>query len=992
MQHTKGSITVRQAVRTLLAGGALATAAWVTTPAIAQEAETTEIEEVFVTGSRISSPNATSTSPILTVGADDLTFSGINDSSDLVDTLPQIIGNDNSDISNSSNPLKGPGGVTTANLRGLGPQRTLVLVDGHRLGVGNPDSGNPNPSPDINQIPAALIERIDVVTGGASATYGSDAIAGVVNFIMKRDFEGVQIDAQYGFLQHTQNSSYMQQVVNNAGLPLPKKNVTDGDKYSLALTVGGNFGDGRGNATGYFSYLKSDPVTLAQRDFSSCQLSGNGTACGGSSSSNLFRVVGTTPNYSVQGTDLIPRVATQQTTPPFNFNSNPYMNLYQGTERYQAGLLSHYEFNEHAEVYGDFSFMNNRHKTAVAPSGLFQSNFQVSCNNPLLSAQQQGVLGCTSGMITGAQQVNVTIGRRNIEGGPRMFGYEHTNYRAVVGLKGDIDDTWSYDVSGSYYYTTQFNTNENYVSLERVSKALNGCLVGVGAAQTLDTSCTPWDIWKDGGITQEGSDYVAAYGIANGSTSQKIFSAGVTGDLGNYGITVPTAQTGVGVAAGVEYRGDTFTYLPDLALGSGDLLGGSGASPTIDESTGVKEIYFETRVPLLEDKAFARLLEVEAGYRYSDYDLSGGVDTYKVGMQWAPIDDVRFRASYNHAIRAPGLVELYVSQTVTQTSDVAVDPCAPLNGVAATATLEQCQRTGVTAAQYGNGLTTNTIPQCVSNQCATLTGGNPDLKPEEADTLSIGVTLTPAFLPNFSMSIDWYQIEMKGLIGIVPLDVSLQGCLDGSQPAYCANIVRDAEGSINGDFVETGGYVAGTNFNVAAGTFTGFDIQGNYNLQMGRFGSLLTSLNAVILDETTTIPLPGEHEYNCAGLYGSTCGQAIPDYRHSLRLTWTLPVPVQLSAQWRYIGEVGHEQNTDDETLSGTPVTFGGKLSSMSYVDLSASWQIDDRFTVRAGINNILDQDPPKVDTVWSGPGTPNTWGPYDTLGRQVFMSATARF
>ena len=990
-----GRYRVSDAIRHALLAATMTASVITSTQTLAAE-ETTEIEAVIVTGSRIASPNATSSSPIVGVTSDDLLFQGINDTSDLVDTMPQFITNSNADLSNTSNPLTGPGGITTADLRGLGPQRTLVLVDGHRLGVGNPDSGNPNPSPDINQIPAALIDRIDIVTGGASATYGSDAIAGVVNFIMKRNFEGVQLDAQYGFLQHTQNSSYMQGLVGGANLPLPDKNVTDGNKYSFSLTVGGNFGDGKGNATGYFSFLNSDPVTLAQRDFSSCQLSGDGTACGGSSSSNLYRRVGTTQNYSVSGTSLIPRVATQQTTPPYVFNSNPYMNLYQGTERYQGGLLAHYEINEHAEVYGDFTFMNNQHHTAVAPSGLFQSNFLVSCNNPLLSAQEQTTLGCTSAMITGAQQVNVTIGRRNIEGGPRMFGYEHTNYRALVGVKGAINDAWSYDVSGSYYYTTQFNTNENYVSLERVSKALNGCLVGVGAAQAVDASCVPWNIWRDGGITQEASDYVAAYGIAHGSTSQEIVSGGVTGDLGVYGIRLPWATNGVGVAAGVEYRGDSFAYLPDLALGSGDLLGGSGASPTIDESTNVKEVYFEARVPLLEDKAFAKLLDFEAGYRYSDYALSGGVDTYKLGMQWAPIQDVRFRASFNHAIRAPSLMELYVAQSVTQTSDVSVDPCAPLvvAGVlkAATATLEQCQRTGVTAAQYGNGLSTNTIPQCVSSQCATLTGGNPDLKPEESDTYSVGVTLTPSFLPNLSLSIDWYEIKMKGLVGIVPLDVSLAGCLDGSQPIYCNNVVRDAEGSINGDFVETGGYVAGTNFNVAAGTFSGIDIQGAYNLLLGRFGSLMTTINATMLDKTTTVPLPGEHEYNCAGLYGNTCGSAIPDYQHSLRMTWSLPVDVQVSAQWRFIGEVNNEQNTEDETLSGTPVTFGGKLSSMSYVDLSAAWKIDDKFTVRLGINNILDQDPPLVDTVWSGPGTPNTWGPYDTLGRQVFMSATAKF
>jgi outer membrane receptor protein involved in Fe transport len=406
----------------------------------------------------------------------------------------------------------------------------------------------------------------------------------------------------------------------------------------------------------------------------------------------------------------------------------------------------------------------------------------------------------------------------------------------------------------------------------------------------------------------------------------------------------------------------------------------------------VKELFAEVRIPLLQDVAFAKYLDFEAGFRYSDYELSGGVDTYKFGTQWQPIDDIRVRASFNHAIRAPSLIELFVSQTVTQTSDISSDPCAPLNGVAATATLAECQRTGVTAAQYGNGLSTSLIPQCVSNQCSTLTGGNPDLKPEEADTISFGVTLTPRFLPNFSMSIDWYQIKMEGLVGIVPLDVSMNGCLSGSQPLYCANIVRDSEGSISGDFVATGGYVAGTNFNVAEGTFSGIDIQGTYNFNLGGFGSLLASLNAVFLDETSTIPLAGEPRYDCAGLYGNTCSSAIPDYRHTFRLTWQLPVPVEVSAQWRYMSSVTNEQNTSDPSLTGDPVTFGGTLGSRSYLDLSSSWTINEQFTVRAGINNLFDKDPPLVDTVWSGPGTPNTWGPYDTLGRQIFMSMTAKF
>jgi iron complex outermembrane recepter protein len=982
---------IDRTVRALIAGSVLASTGLAANVAFAQEE--LALDEVIVTGSRIASPNATSSSPILAVTAEALLQNGINDTGDLVDFLPQNISVAGVDLSNTSNPLSGPGGVTTVNLRGLGPQRTLVLVDGRRLGVGDPDTGNPNSAPDINQIPAALIERIDVVTGGASAAYGSDAIAGVVNFILKRDFEGVQVDAQYGFLQHNQQSDFMQNLLTTARLPQPSSSVTDGDNYSVSVLVGGNFGDGKGNATAYLSFFSSDPVTLSERDFSACQLAGNGTRCGGSGSSNLFRRTGTNQEFSVLGTSFIPRVPTQTTTPPYVFNSNPYMNLFQGTDRYQAGVLSHYEFNEHAEVYGDFMFMNNRHETAVAPSGLFQQTFELNCNNPLLSAQQQTSLGCTPAQIAAGDQIGISIGRRNIEGGPRQFGYEHTNYRGVLGVRGDINEAWSYDTYGSYYYTTLYNTNKNYVSLARGQLALNGCLTGPGqVADVTDSSCVPWNIWRDGGVTPEASEYVSTFGVSNGSTSQTIFSASTTGDLGAYGIQLPTARDGLAVAFGVEWRDDTFTYLPDANLGSGDLSGGSGASPTIDESASVTEFFTELRVPLIQDMAFAQLLDLELGYRYSDYELSGGVDTYKVGMQWMPVEDVRFRASFNHAIRAPSLIELFVSQTVTQTSDVSSDKCAPLNGVAAVATLAECQRTGVTAAQYGNGLSTNLIPQCVSSQCSTLTGGNPDLEPEEADTLSFGMTLTPRFLPNFSLSLDWFQIKTEGLVGTIPLSVSFNSCLNGTQPLFCQNIVRDAEGSITGDFVSTGGYVVGTNANVAEGTFTGIDIQGTYDIALGGLGSLQAALNGTYLSETSTIPLAGELRYDCAGLYGNTCGSALPDWRHTLRLTWNFPIPVQASLQWRYISSVGHEQNTDDPTLSGTAVTFGGTLGSRSYLDLSGSWNINETFTVRAGINNILDQDPPLVDTGWSGPGTPNTWGPYDTLGRQVFMSATAKF
>jgi hypothetical protein len=306
--------------RAALAALAATTAGIAAGPVLAQD---TALEEIVITGSRIANPNAVSSSPILAVSQENIRLQGIVDAGDLVDQLPQQI-TTAVDLSNTNNPLSGPGGITTMNLRGLGPQRTLVLVDGRRLGVGDPNSGNPNPSPDINQIPTALIERVDIVTGGASAVYGSDAIAGVANFIMRRDFEGVEIDAQYGFNWHENSNNHMQGLVDAAGLPLPGGTSTDGDELAVSVVVGGNFADGRGNATGYLSYLDAKPTRLSERDYSACQLQGQGSVCGGSANSNYFVVIdpdvtpvgGTVDNeFGVFGNQLV-EWGTEDTNPP----------------------------------------------------------------------------------------------------------------------------------------------------------------------------------------------------------------------------------------------------------------------------------------------------------------------------------------------------------------------------------------------------------------------------------------------------------------------------------------------------------------------------------------------------------------------------------------------------------------------------------------------------------------------------------------------------
>lgn len=451
------------------------------TPAMAQGEQ--EVQELVVTGSRIPQPNLTSISPIQAVGAQEIALGGRPVTADFLNQLPQVSQNAATGLSSTSNPLSGPGGVATIDLRGIGQQRTLVLVDGRRLGIGDPNTGNPNPSPDINQIPSQLIERVDVLTGGASATYGSDAIGGVVNFIMKRDFEGLQVDAQWSVNQHSQHNDFVQGLQRKAGIANPKDNVWDGKARDISIVYGANSEDGRGNVTGFFTYHDQDPVTQNKRDWSACQVNAPASgiaACAGSPNSNIFYLAdGTGPQLRVQGTSFVPANAGGVFSPPKLFNSNDYSYLLQQSTRYSAGFFAHYDVNETFNLYTDFSMMNDRSNVQIAPTGLFQGSgvtenggFDVNCNNPFLSGQQQGAIGCTPADIAAGVSKDLAIGRRNIEGGGRNSFYEHQNYRVVVGSKGKITGPWNYDLYGSYYYTSLYQASQNYLSISKIQNAL----------------------------------------------------------------------------------------------------------------------------------------------------------------------------------------------------------------------------------------------------------------------------------------------------------------------------------------------------------------------------------------------------------------------------------------------------------------------------------------------------------------------------------------
>ena len=969
----------------------------------AASSEAVPVTEVVVTGSRIAQPNLTATSPIQVVSEQEIRLSGTTDMIDLLNTLPQQFMNNVTDFSGTSQVLAGAGGLSTADLRGLGPQRTLVLVDGRRLGTGDANTGNTNPSPDLNQIPVQLVQRVEVVTGGASAVYGSDAIAGVVNFIMKRDFEGVMIDAQYGFDDHQNHNSLMQGLIAQANFDQPPRHVNDGYNRTAAVIVGMNGADGKSNATAYFTYLRQEPVSQGRRDFSACKLNVgldankaiSVPACSGSQNSNLIEPQAG-PNagsdYAVVGNQLVPWDQNAVTVPPPLFNPNPDQYLLHQDERYTGGLLSHYDFNPHAQVYADLSFMNDKTLVQIGPSGAFlggnpfdpQGNggWVVPCNSPLLSAQQQGVL-CGPGVSTGS--VDVLIGRRNIEGIGRTSYFEHTNYRGVLGIKGDIvPDVWSYDAYAQYYYTALYFNQGNDLSNTNIGNALN-----VAPDGTCGPGCVPWNIWKQGGVDKTQLDYLLESSLSYGTVRQEIFSGNVTGNLSRYGIKLPTAAEGVVINVGAERRTETLNYQPDKTAGSGDLSGGAGAAPTINGGYDVNEFFAEARVPLMSDLPGAQDLVFDTGFRRSDYSTSAGsVNSYKLGLQYAPIQDFRLRASLQRAIRAPNIIELFNPAAVTNTSTVGTDPCATATP---TASLTQCEHTGVTAAQYGH------VAQCPAGQCSALLGGNSALRSESATTFSLGLTLTPSFLPGFTGSLDYYHIKISDQINTVPINIDLALCLNDGNPAACALIKRGPNGQIFGQGI---GYFSDINANIAEALVAGTDVQMDYRVPLGEhWGSLTTTLSGSYLQKNESTPIAG-FTYDCAGLYGVTCQTVNPKWRHNLRLTWSSPWGWLLSAQWRYIGSVSLDTNDSQSSLqlinrltNGAHFdAFDARLGSRSYLDLSASWDVLPHLTVRAGVNNVLDKDPPLVNSAVSQTGSPNSFPTYDLLGRVIFVGVQARF
>ena len=1029
----------------LLLGAASAAAIGMAAPAAAQQqGGGGNVETVVVTGSRIPQTGVYSASPVTAVGQQELKFEGTTDVTTLINNLPEAFADQSSQLAN------GASGTANVDLRGLGSKRTLVLVNGTRLMPGDPL----DPVADLNDIPAALVDHVEVLTGGASAVYGSDALAGVVNFIMRKDFEGIELDGTYSMAQNDNDvgrwRALTQDQINAGGVGFAqsKQGVFDAQTEDAMLVMGTNTANDKGNVTAYLGYRNSQPVIESSRDFSECTMATTGTSLVCSGSSNFDRFIsidnavfgngkgGATYDWFEQGTgkpgsgQYVPYTGA----PSQHFNYGALNYLQRPDTRYTGGFYAHYQENKELDVYSSFMFADDHTVAQIAPSGLFLGSGTISgyaqeinCGNPLMTAQENKLVcggnGASQVTVTGANgqpftywngsgnlipgQAKFEIGRRDLEGGNRQDDLRHTSYRMQIGARGDFGDGWTYDVYAQYGLTL---LTENYLNEFSKARVQNALEVDPTTGQCISgaVGCVPLDIFNGfGAINQQMLGYVKADGFQEGWTQEQIVSGSITGDLGEYGIQSPWAKNAVGISVGAEYRDEQLKLQTDQEFTTNDLYGQGSPTLSVPQSGfNVSEGFTELKVPLVQGMPWFEDLSLNGGYRYSSYNTAGSTNAYKYGAEWQPIDDFRLRGSVQRAVRAPNVLELFAPDTVGLFSGQ--DPCAGISNPNAQV-LANCRKEGVGNA--GSGLL-----DCPATQCNAESGGNILLKPETSNTRSAGIVFTPTFLDGFTATVDYFNIKVNKFIGTVSPNLTLTECYGATATAatqafFCPLVHRNA---VNGE-IYGNGFVSATNVNTGFLSTHGVDFEINYQTDLSSFGmgdtgSLAFNLVGTWLDTLTTEAIPGFPAFNCTGLYGLICGTPNPKWRHKFRVTWTTPWDVDVSLDWRYIGAVSLDSDTSNPLVGGGPVatacpdgsTVYGvgdcvdrKIASYDYFDLAADWTVREGVDIRAGVNNIFDIEPPILGTsVLPLPqGNGNTFpAVYDALGRTIFVSATIKY
>ena len=1016
--------------------------AGVQTSETAAPAEPTSAQEIVITGTLIRNPNLVASAPVTVVGHDEMQLRQTNTAEEVLRTIPGASPSIGAQVNN------GNGGSSYVNLRSLGSNRNIVLLDGVRI-VPVDLSGRV----DLNTIPLALIDRVDVLTGGASSTYGADAVAGVVNFITRSDFAGMELAVSD---QITQRG--------------------DGNYLRGDLTLGANFDDGRGNAVLSIGYQESDPIYQGgDRPYSNLALDSHspgslGVAGSSTTTPSAFDIGGGRPRQQVSadGTGI------QNFYQVFNFN--PYNVFQVPFKRYNLFGAAHYDISDHLTVYGRGMYNNTTIDTIIAPSGVFGNAVTVNVNNPFLTAAQRNyfcanadfnpaVAGnqtltpaeCAAASVatlrpTDAAYRTFTVGlrRRTPEVGPRISDYNTQMFDFRAGIRGDITDKIGFDVFGSRGQSSKFQSIQNYVLLSRTQQAL--LANNTGCFNTAN-NCTPINVFgPSGSITPDMVNFVSQQASNKVDTSLSQLRGVINGDT-------PLqlwAKNPVSFAVGAEYRKYTAEQRSDaLAKSAGELGGAGGAAPDITGGFDVYEGYAEMIAPILSDMPFAEELQLEAGIRRSHYTinatssdlaangLSGqpkfNTTTWKVAGDWAPIHDIKFRGNYQHAVRAPNIAELFTPQTTVLTN-LGVDPCA------GAAPLTNANLRAVCIAQGAQAANIGLINNPTAGQANITTGGNLTLKPEKANTWTVGAVIRPRFFQGFSATIDYYHIKITDAITVPTPNDIIQACFgnltaaSATDPACTSTRRNPISSQLDGSPADTPG-LFGALSNSGTIKTDGVDFTFDYRHALGTIfntpAKIALNFGGNWTNKGTFQATPTSFARDCVGLYSANCGfpagGLAPQWTFNERTTLSLG-RVDLSLLWRYIGKMEYEGIQSDCVARGftgactastatttnaglfagtvvsgpansifinTPGNLNGEsvdfnhISSQNYFDFSTRFNVNEHFDLTFTVFNLFDKKPPIVGNTAgttsqnSGNTFPST---YDPLGRRFAAGARIKF
>lgn len=919
-----------------------------------------EVEEVIVTGTRIATEDGFgATSPVTVVTAENIKNLGFVNIEQVLNSLPSIETSQNANISNGSS------GTASVDLRGLGTNRTLVLINGRRMQAG----GAQIQAPDVGQIPTIALERVDVLTGGASATYGADAVAGVVNFITRR-VDGIEIRAGWSGYRHDNDNGYIQPLLDARNFDYPSGTEgPDGENYQIDFIMGSDFADGRGNATLYGTWREQKELRQEARDYSAGALTGSATSVGGSANAiipNYFlapTVVGGQGPAGTEGRNydynqeffgnITPDGGLEPWDGTNRYNYAPVNHFLRPIEQWSVGAFADYKLNDHFTPYMEFMFASNESRAQIAESGTFFVEAYILDLDDFPAPFQAAL---TELYPDNTGEFGVYVGKRNVEGGPRSDNTTHDAFRLVTGMKGDINDSWSYDVSYLYANTRSTSTYINDFFAPKIAQQIDP-----------DTAVGPvYDVFTYQGVTPEQAAQLTGIGILNGSTSTEVINGYVTGEL----FSLPTTSDPIKVVVGYEWRGEDYERIADTVFEEGQLLGQGGPTPSLIGSYNVAEFFGEANIPVLDS------LVLDLAYRYSDYSTVGGQDTYRFGVDWQPIDLLRLRAGYNRAVRAPNVAELFTVQNLGLWAGV--DPCGGIiaNGESPEYTAAQCANTGVTAAQYGN------IALSPADQYNQITGGNPDLDAEEADTITVGVVLTP--WDTLSVSVDYWSIEIENTITGIGAENIVRQCAENG--LFCDAITRAGNGSL---WQGETGFVVNAGLNGGVNTWEGIDVAGSWAMDAlgGTFDVRMVGTYML----TKEVEIPAADTYDCVGLQSSRCYPS-PEWRHTITASYDSNSFWAASLRWRHFGGVDYDGGLTNGKSDGIDtIAQAESEDGENYLDINATFRFLGDSEILIGVNNVLDEEPPLVGGSLSS--NANTIaGFYDTLGQYLFAQATFRF